>query len=224
MRFILGLLLTTVLSCSSFAEAARFRYSAIQRDDGSISGVIVNVKGKPIRGASVTITGVGSPRDVKPNRDGHFELDLPPGTYKITVKKPGFLTYLLIELEIKSGGMFSHVFRLEPTRASHAPPDDKTKICPVHHVRLKRQRLGIVYGLVADDPCGSMERLWTEVKYFPYANSEIYGGCVIEPDSPRNKEVLYCPKCREVEKTWPCLETHDTPIITTVPSRKVPRR
>jgi hypothetical protein len=221
MRFILGLLLTTVLSCPSFAEAARFRYSAIQRDHGSFIGVIVNAKGKRIRGASVTITGVGSPREVKPNRDGYFELELPPGTYKITVKKLGFVTYSLINIEIKSG-TFSHLFHLEPACPSHAPPADKTKICPVHHVPLKRQRLGIGYGLVTDN-CGDMDRLWAAVKYFPYANRVIYGGCDIETNSPRYEEVLYCPKCREVEKTWPCLETHDTPIITTLPPRKVPR-
>jgi len=116
MRFLLGLLLATVLSCPSLGEAAPFRRSVIQNNLGTFDGVIVNVKGKRIRGASVTITGVGFPRNVKPTRDGYFELELPPGTYKITVKKPGFATYSLVELEIKSGGAYSHVFRLEPSR------------------------------------------------------------------------------------------------------------
>jgi hypothetical protein len=127
------------------------------------------------------------------------------------------LTYLLLSLLL-----LLNVARGPQTRAFHAPPDDEPKICPVHHVPLKREQLGIVYGLVFD-PCNTNDRARAAEKYFPYANSVIYGGCIIEPDSPRYEEITYCPKCREVEKTWPCLETRDTPIITTLPPRKVPR-
>jgi hypothetical protein len=86
------------------------------------------------------------------------------------------------------------------------------KSCPVHHLRLKKEKLEIVYGLVVD-PCGSSERIASAAKNFPYANSVIYGGCVVESDSPTYKEVLYCERCREVEKSWPCLETEPLPII-----------
>jgi hypothetical protein len=94
---------------------------------------------------------------------------------------------------------------------------DEEKVCPVHHVPLKKEKLQIVYGLVID-PCSTFDRAKASGEYFPYANSVVYGGCVIFPDSPKEEEVLYCPKCREVEKTWPCLETRDTPIITTLPA------
>ena len=86
------------------------------------------------------------------------------------------------------------------------------KRCPVHHLRLKKERLEIIYGLVVD-PCAGSERIASAAKNFPYANSVIYGGCVMEPDSPTYKEVLYCDRCREVEKSWPCLETEPLPII-----------
>jgi hypothetical protein len=86
------------------------------------------------------------------------------------------------------------------------------KSCPVHHLRLRREKLGIIYGLVAD-PCAGSERIASAAKNFPYANSVIYGGCVIEPSSPKYKEVLYCERCREVEKSWPCLETQPLPVI-----------
>ncbi len=73
--------------------------------------------------------------------------------------------------------------------------------CPVHHLPLKGERLRITYGL-ADGPRTSPGRSeWQEV-YFPYANSVIYGGCVIGPDSPQYEGVLYCPKCRKVEEVW----------------------
>jgi hypothetical protein len=105
------------------------------------------------------------------------------------------------------------IFGLPATAISD---DNKEQLCPVHHVPLRKERLGITYGLVVD-PCFSFDRIKAEEKYFPYANSVIYGGCLIYPDSPKDEEVLYCPKCREVEKSWPCLETNETPIITTLP-------
>src|SRR2546430_757653 len=80
---------------------------------------------------------------------------------------------------------------------------DEEKLCPVHHVPLKKEKLQILYGLVAD-PCDIFDRAKASEKYFPYPNSVVYGGCLIFPDSPKDTEVLYCPKCREVEKTWPC--------------------
>jgi hypothetical protein len=96
------------------------------------------------------------------------------------------------------------------------------KLCPIHHLPLKREKLQIVYGLVAE-PCDMFDRAKASEKYFPYANSVIYGGCIISPDSPKVEEVLYCPKCREVEKTWPCIETRETPIITTLPAPRITR-
>ena len=96
------------------------------------------------------------------------------------------------------------------------------KLCPVHRVPLKKEKLEIIYGLVVD-PCDTFDRSRSSEKYFPYANSVIYGGCLIFPNSPKDKEVLYCPKCRELEKTWPCLETRDTPLITTLPAPRVTR-
>ena|SRR6185369_17264570 len=118
--------------------------------------------------------------------------------------------------------LLSLLLLLNIAGAPQTHASNKPKICPVHRVPLKREQLAIVYGLVAS-PCDGIDHAWAAVKHFPYANSVIYGGCVIYPDSPRYEEITYCPKCRAVEKTWPCLETHDTPIITTLPPRKVPR-
>lgn len=95
--------------------------------------------------------------------------------------------------------------------------DSTEEMCPVHHLPLKRERLEIIYGLVATVRCDTWDRTKAEEKYFPYANSESYGGCLMDADSPKYKEVLYCPKCRAVEKTWPCIETHSTPMITNLP-------
>jgi hypothetical protein len=96
------------------------------------------------------------------------------------------------------------------------------KLCPVHHIPLKKEKLKIVYGLVVE-PCDSSDRNAASEKHFPYANPVVYGGCIIFPNSPKDKEVLYCSKCRDVEKKWPCLETRDTPMITTLPPPRVTR-
>ena len=100
--------------------------------------------------------------------------------------------------------------------------DSEEKMCPVHHVPLKKEKLKIAYGLIPDEPCNA-DRRKAAKQHFPLANSVVEGGCVILPDSPKYEEVLYCPKCREVEKTWRCLATSETPIITTLPPSRVTR-
>lgn len=114
MRFLLTLVLALAANSSSLGEPASRAYS-VQNGSGTFYGVIVDPKGKRIRGASVTVTGANFAREVKPNRDGYFELVLPIGIYEIVVKKSGFATYVLRNLEIKSGGDYSNVFRLEPS-------------------------------------------------------------------------------------------------------------
>jgi hypothetical protein len=100
--------------------------------------------------------------------------------------------------------------------------DSEEKMCPVHHVPLKKEKLEISYGLIPDEPC-NVDRRKAAKQYFPFANSVVDGGCVILPNSPKYQEVLYCPECREVEKTWRCLKTSEPPIITTFPATRVTR-
>lgn len=107
-----------------------------------------------------------------------------------------------------------------PTRT--VAGDDEVKICPVHHVPLWKETRRIAYGLIPGegDGCDS-NRAKAAEQFFPYANSKVDGGCVTSADSPKTREVLYCPKCRAVEKAWPCLITRDTPIITTLPRPRI---
>jgi hypothetical protein len=91
----------------------------------------------------------------------------------------------------------------------------KPKMCPVHHIPLKKEKLEISYGLVID-PCHTADRAKAQEKYFPYANLAVYGGCVVTPDSPKYQEVLYCSRCRAVANTWRC-EKHETPTINKLP-------
>jgi hypothetical protein len=118
------------------------------------------------------------------------------------------ISLLLLILPLTSGG------------GQTASGNDDEKLCPVHHVPLKHGKREILYGLVAD-VCDSLAHAKAEQKFFPYANSVAYGGCLVFPDSPKSEDVLYCPKCREVEKTWPCLVAGETPIVTELPPPRV---
>src|SRR5205085_1558046 len=119
-----------------------------------------------------------------------------------------FVFFLLLLVSVTAGG----------TQYVPGGDNDET-LCPVHHVPLKREKLGLFYGLGAKDPCDTLDRIEARGKYFPYANSNQYGGRVRYSGAPDYKEVLYCPKCRAVENTWPCLETRETPIANPLVTR-----
>ncbi|HEX8248430.1 MAG TPA: hypothetical protein VF599_09680 [Pyrinomonadaceae bacterium] len=73
--------------------------------------------------------------------------------------------------------------------------------CEVHREVLIKDKIGIDYGstvfLYDYEAYGSVKP-----KMFPNANSYYGGGCVIEEDSPKYVEVLYCHKCRAAERAW----------------------
>jgi len=116
MRSILTLVLVLTLALSSLGRVS----STIGGGYGTFRGVIVDAKGKPIRGASVTISGPDPTHKVKPNRDGYFEIVLPVGKYEITVKKSGYAKYTLTDLEVGPNQELSHIFRLESSRVQSA--------------------------------------------------------------------------------------------------------
>jgi TonB family protein len=89
------------------------------------------------------------------------------------------------------------------------PTDARNKHCPVHHLPLQEDKVGIVYGLMGYRP-GFLE---AEKKLFPYAITNVEGGCVVNMAknpctgeevqvSPRFARVLYCPRCRAAQKRW----------------------
>jgi len=69
-----------------------------------------------------------------------------------------------------------------------------------------KDKLEIIYGITINEPF-----LKAEKRLFPHANSNVFGGCVVEAEtcdgvsvqrSPKYAEVLYCAKCRKAEKEW----------------------
>jgi len=89
------------------------------------------------------------------------------------------------------------------------PTGAHNKHCPIHRLRLKEDKVEIAYGLMGYKP-GFLE---AEKKLFPYANTSVGGGCMIDMAknpctgeevqmSPKFALVLYCPKCRAAQKRW----------------------
>jgi hypothetical protein len=60
---------------------------------GSLKGVIVGLYGNPVGGASVIVENKNIKREVTSDDEGNFKVELPDGTYRITVKSPGLKVY-----------------------------------------------------------------------------------------------------------------------------------
>jgi TonB family protein len=91
----------------------------------------------------------------------------------------------------------------------YVPKDLEGTLCKVHRQVLRRDRVDIAYGLMGFKP--GYEK--AEKKFFPNANSKVYGGCVLSTTrdpctgqevqlSPKYAEVLFCPACRRAKERW----------------------
>lgn len=103
-----------------------------------------------------------------------------------------------------------------PETVSYIPKDwqPETDRCEVHGELFKKDKVEIIYG----DTVFRNGFLEAQEKLFPHANTEEYGGCIIENDavtglqiSPKYAEVLYCSKCRKAQKKW-SRENRDKPF------------
>jgi hypothetical protein len=70
--------------------------------------------------------------------------------------------------------------------------------CGVHNEPLLRESVSIQYGLVRLSP----EFRKSQSTLFPNARSFVLGGCRVSPNNPKQKDVKFCPKCREAEQGW----------------------
>ena len=76
----------------------------------------------------------------------------------------------------------------------------RTGICNIHHVAMKKMLVPISWGLV-EFSIGPLPS--TEIRFFPHAREYVNGGCEIDPARLNAKVSTYvCPECQRAEWQW----------------------
>lgn len=94
-----------------------------QVTSGSLSGQVKDAKGAPIAGATITLDSPAlfSPRLIKTNDRGEFRAPLlPPGSYKITAVKDGFISASAKDIRLGVGASVSQELTLKPVVTASA--------------------------------------------------------------------------------------------------------
>ena len=97
-------------SVTAFAVAAALGVAApafAGNDDGSLKGLIVDSKEMAVAGATITVKDkkTGFQRSVVADADGSYRfLNLPVGSYEVTVAKAGYETQVLPDINVRIGG------------------------------------------------------------------------------------------------------------------------
>ena len=81
--------------------ASGLRASSVQT--GRLAGMVVDVNGSRIAGATITIERDQFEKVVKSNDEGRFEVEVPPGTYQLTVEQAGFKKFYLPDFRFAAG-------------------------------------------------------------------------------------------------------------------------
>ena len=101
--------------------AARAQQSAVPvvgyAQEATLNGVVTDATMAVLPGVSIKALhqDSGNTFEAVTDQRGAYRIPVRIGVYKITVKKSGFATYQLTNVEIKAGGHASHVFQLEPS-------------------------------------------------------------------------------------------------------------
>ncbi len=82
--------------------------------------------------------------------------------------------------------------------------DDKViydqEICELHGTQMEYKTVRIAYGLIRPkpgEPSGEDEK-----RLFPHRREISFGGCCVEPDSPKTEKVFVCGQCKAAYENW----------------------
>jgi hypothetical protein len=97
MRIIRIVVVLFIAAC--FGSAWR----ASSAQTGRMVGMVVDVNGSRIAGATITVEREKFERVVKSDEEGRFEVEAPSGTYELTVEQPGFKKFHLPNFRFAAG-------------------------------------------------------------------------------------------------------------------------
>jgi hypothetical protein len=88
---------------------------AAQTETGDLYGKVVDDKGQPLPGVTITVTGSSAPRVETSGADGQFHfLGLFPGKYALKAELEGFSPVAKDDVEVRLGGRVNLVLTLNP--------------------------------------------------------------------------------------------------------------
>ena len=73
-----------------------------QKSTGKIQGVLLDINDARIAGAKITIEGGQLKRELRSGDEGDFEIQLPTGSYQITVVANGFRKFEISPFKVKA--------------------------------------------------------------------------------------------------------------------------
>lgn len=77
---------------------------AAASQSGSLKGVVLDPNDARIAGAVIRMEGASFFRETESDEEGNFEIELPGGTYRLTVEKEGFKRFSLSPVQLSVGG------------------------------------------------------------------------------------------------------------------------
>jgi hypothetical protein len=74
------------------------------------------------------------------------------------------------------------------------------EVCEVHKTRMEHKKVRIAYGLIMPSP--GQPTADDERELFPHWREISFGGCCIEPDSPKAEKIYVCSQCKVAHEKW----------------------
>ena len=75
--------------------------SGFQMRTTGVAGLVLDVNEARIAGATITVQNDEVKKIARSDDEGRFEVNVPPGTYHITVEQPGFKKFRLANFRVR---------------------------------------------------------------------------------------------------------------------------
>ena len=94
-----------------------------QQADGNLKGVIVDQMGASVAGAKVHIMNGSARRELRSAEMGAFSVEVPHGSYQVSIESPGFRIAKLNGVQVRSGSSkeIKVVLRVRPVKYGKCP-------------------------------------------------------------------------------------------------------